>query len=922
MEAFVSHLLDFYSKSILRNEYAITYLDNNYYSLCFLTGSILMMWTFLIAIPLSVIQTCFLKYNEFSTTSKRSNSRIWRIWPSTCSCFRQIESKWTHLKISTRSSSLEIHEKNLDHAANQHFEEIERHDLEESNHHEMRTVESNSLRTCLDTFTCIAFFISCVLLAFIFLLSSTFSKMHFMWSSLCMTSVFCMWLLGVFVLDVKRIVVGLVKNCRRRDNKHTQKTMELNHTSSTHSSNVSITLEEEMGHEEWNPEETHEEKLLSTIPKDTSSLQPVNPMEPMEDKTISTQQKHSQQEPFTPFSSRLMSLLRFCVNTKISHVVPSSRAGSLLSQMVKPRIANKPILFTTLILCVSVSLIFLFCTLLSYSLYHICIATDPIEISTLFSRTVLSNRTCALDDICFTYLTVPEHMNSQIIVNFQVSLSSGEQFFNPLVEFKKFNPALSFNPDTIRNHLDFWNFLRTEQTLAQQAKCFRMENIFEEIRFQCLAEITTLESDSSYMVRAVFESDPNSSRKRHIGSILKFRTTPSEEHFTKNIPFLNGGDLSWREPTFALAKYIHSLGMNDHSPKQMEDLAPYFAIVGGDVSYDNGCSACYRRWDDWFQKWNLYMTTSISYESEGGLMDSQHDERRNDENDRALEIQKNFEISHVYSLPMLTAVGNHEAGNFMRPRSDNSYYIRYFPMSISNESTATLWKDQHRMEDPQFTRSLQHVHYLSRHTMIVVLDSWVHESPFDQVQYLIDLFESSELKKKQQFVKNRIVVIHHPMYSSEKIKTVISKEMIMAWEILFLKYNVTAVFENHVHAYKQTYPIKEGKVVTTQSASQLGEFETQDDNSLFVYEKRPHEYSQHGIIYIGDGSWGVTNWDPSLDFENPIFRQVGYLSHVFHVNTRELESGEVVLDLSALGYNTTTESIHQVEGSRLRILTG
>nr|CAG4718575.1 unnamed protein product [Naegleria fowleri] len=196
--------------------------------------------------------------------------------------------------------------------------------------------------------------------------------------------------------------------------------------------------------------------------------------------------------------------------------------------------------------------------------------------------------------------------------------------------------------------------------------------------------------------------------------------------------------------------------------------------------------------------------------------------------------------------------------------------------------------------------------------MIVVLDSWVHESPQEQVHYLLDLFEHQV--RNEQYVKNRIVVIHHPMYSSETIKTVISKEMIHSWECLFLKYNVTAVFENHVHAYKQTYPIKEGQVTTTKSDSNL--------KGSFTYQKQPHEHEQHGIVYIGDGSWGVTNWDPSLDFDNPIFRQVGYVSHVIHVNTRELESGEALLELSALGYNSTSETIYQVEGSRLRILTG
>jgi acid phosphatase type 7 len=47
------------------------------------------------------------------------------------------------------------------------------------------------------------------------------------------------------------------------------------------------------------------------------------------------------------------------------------------------------------------------------------------------------------------------------------------------------------------------------------------------------------------------------------------------------------------------------------------------------------------------------------------------------------------------------------------------------------------------------------------------------------------------------------------------------------WLPLFEQYNVKLAFENHDHAYKRTFPIRENRVDET------------------------------GIVFIGDGAWGV-----------------------------------------------------------------
>lgn len=52
------------------------------------------------------------------------------------------------------------------------------------------------------------------------------------------------------------------------------------------------------------------------------------------------------------------------------------------------------------------------------------------------------------------------------------------------------------------------------------------------------------------------------------------------------------------------------------------------------------------------------------------------------------------------------------------------------------------------------------------------------------------------------------------------------------WSPLFERYHLNAAFENHNHTYKRTFPLKEGKI------------------------------DPEGVIYMGDGSWGVSPRKP------------------------------------------------------------
>jgi hypothetical protein len=136
----------------------------------------------------------------------------------------------------------------------------------------------------------------------------------------------------------------------------------------------------------------------------------------------------------------------------------------------------------------------------------------------------------------------------------------------------------------------------------------------------------------------------------------KFRTGPSLSQ-NQTVTFTTGGDLQWSEAGKALAKFAASK-------------SPLFAMIGGDIAFDNGMPTCYRRWDQWFTTW---METMVA--------------------------PGNF------SIPILTAVGDHEAGGFMRPRSKNAFYLRYFPHQIGLQNI-----------NPQ-DRPTHHYHIFSSHAM-------------------------------------------------------------------------------------------------------------------------------------------------------------------------------------------------------------
>lgn len=355
---------------------------------------------------------------------------------------------------------------------------------------------------------------------------------------------------------------------------------------------------------------------------------------------------------------------------------------------------------------------------------NFCLTFSPETTSTSLTRHWFEKRYCTYGTICYLYATVPEDLSTSLIINYQIYGSSPT------------NTHAMYSVDGSQ-----WN--------NAKSTCFWMSEIVDEERYQCWADLTTMQANTTYFVYATSTWADGS----HFNTtVRKFRTAPAVED-ANMMKIASGGDFAW---------YVNGIRLCQFAQTQ----EPLFAIVGGDIAYENGVPFCYRRMDEWFTNWETYMTTSSNY-----------------------------------SIPILTAIGNHESGNFMQPRDKDAFYIRYFPHQIGLSS----------LHDPN-TRALQHVHLLGNNTIIFTLDSWVHETPESQVAWLKNTLE------KYADRSNKIAIYHvsiypgKPMADNDATWQLVNAQR-TSWLPLFEQHNVKIGMEHHFHYYKATFPILNGTKV-------------------------------------------------------------------------------------------------------------
>jgi hypothetical protein len=249
------------------------------------------------------------------------------------------------------------------------------------------------------------------------------------------------------------------------------------------------------------------------------------------------------------------------------------------------------------------------------------------------------------------------------------------------------------------------------------------------------AELSGLKPGTDYSFR-IGKSSP----------VYKFRTMPSKA--TDTITFVSGGDVG-----------VNPAAVNNNIMAARQD--PMFAIVGGDLGYDNGRS----------------VDVSIAF-------------IRN--------YSKHMIGRDGRMIPLVTCIGNHEVdGGYSDSREAATFYYPLFGGLYPETGYATL----------------DFGDYLS----LVLLDT-NHTSPVAGAQ--TEWLEKT-LKARADH-PNVIAVNHVPAYPSYRnpigvpakdgkpAKLGTGEDQRINWVPLFEKYRVPVVMEHHDHTFKRTKPLING----------------------------------------------------------------------------------------------------------------
>lgn len=245
--------------------------------------------------------------------------------------------------------------------------------------------------------------------------------------------------------------------------------------------------------------------------------------------------------------------------------------------------------------------------------------------------------------------------------------------------------------------------------------------------FRC--ELTGLKSGTEYQFQI------GQAKKKY-----RFRTMPAKA--TDTIQFVSGGDCGID---------LHAINTNILAAKQ----EPYFALIAGDLAYDNGRSP--ETFTAFLQNYHRHMIDPA-----GRL------------------------------IPMITLIGNHEVdGGYKNRRKDSPQYLSLFDGFYPEKTYGVL-----DIGD-----------YLS----LVLLDT-DHIEPIagEQTDWL------KRVLADRQERPHLIVANHVPAYPSYRPPQGVNgefgtgEEQRIHWSPLFERYNVDVVLEHHDHTFKRTHPLTNG----------------------------------------------------------------------------------------------------------------
>ena len=225
-------------------------------------------------------------------------------------------------------------------------------------------------------------------------------------------------------------------------------------------------------------------------------------------------------------------------------------------------------------------------------------------------------------------------------------------------------------------------------------------------------------------------------------------------------------------------------------------------------------------------------------------------------NDMFINMFENLNRKLGYMVPLIISAGNHDLGvNSLNeakiPRDERGPpFFMFFPQhSAIGDSLHTI------PAVPDIHQRKTYFYHLIGNTLHVSLDSG-YDVPFGGIQ-------ARWLDKVSYSYSDYVKFAHQhvPIYPAcEDEDDMPAKESEIAaqvWTPIFENHNFKGVFENHVHLLKKTYPLRKGV---------------------------PHA---DGVIYFGDGNWGVTPHgcsEKNTPVNRHLFERIGNESHVWVMN--------------------------------------
>mmetsp|Transcript_71466 Transcript_71466/g.149373 ORF Transcript_71466/g.149373 Transcript_71466/m.149373 type:complete len:729 (-) Transcript_71466:17-2203(-) len=366
---------------------------------------------------------------------------------------------------------------------------------------------------------------------------------------------------------------------------------------------------------------------------------------------------------------------------------------------------------------------------------------------------------------CYLYLTLAEDASSAMFVNAHFPSGTGSVRFTAVCAAGEGSSASSDGPNC--------------ESISVAAEAFGSGYLLEGNRDVHSALLQGLTPNTRYELLLEVEGKKISSQPH-----WAFLTAPAPG--TKSqVQLVLGGDMGSSGDVTKLFT---------HAVSPLLASYPLAMVIGGDVAYDNGMTTCWPAWDDWMARW-----------------------------DKASQMAGRM-------IPAVLAVGNHDSGTEAFEKTSPPWVVKeqlpfltFFP-----QETAATPSGVQALKD----RRGYHMHRIGDVLVLAMDSGYLHRADTDSDQ--IKWFSEALNKDKTSLTPATSIMAsyHVPIYPST-IKRWDNKE----WGLgpsgdfvpFFDKYNVDIAFENHVHAFKRTLPLKNHEVA-----------------------------SSGGTVYLGDGRAGVS----------------------------------------------------------------